>query len=145
MSAFLADRAAFDPATWDTDQERAARASIVETAAGRVVPVTRPHVLEACVRTMFGYDPVETLRAVTAPVVALAAAASGDDVPGVRDRALAAATAARVAEGLGAIATRSFGTDGHNLMRYRPVEVTRAILDVSASPSPDPDHGPPPS
>ena len=50
MTAFLADRAAFDPATWDADQERAARATVVETHAGRVVPVTRPHVLEACVR-----------------------------------------------------------------------------------------------
>ena len=44
MDAFLADRAAFDPATWDADQERAARATVVETHAGRVVPVTRPHV-----------------------------------------------------------------------------------------------------
>ena len=38
MAAFLADRAAFDPATWDADQERAARSTVVETHAGRVVP-----------------------------------------------------------------------------------------------------------
>ncbi len=132
MAAFLADRAAFDPATWDVDQERAARATVVETHAGRVVPVTRPHVLEACVTTMFGYDPVETLGAVAAPVVALAAAASGDDAPGVRERALAAASDARVAAGHGPIEAMSFGHDGHNLMRYRPTEVTRAILGVTA-------------
>src|SRR6476646_11995275 len=61
MTAFLADRAAFDPASWDADQERAARATVVETHAGKVVPATRPHALEACVRAMFGYDPAETL------------------------------------------------------------------------------------
>ena len=61
MRAFLADRAAFDPATWDADQERAARATVVETHAGQVVPATRPHALEACVRAMFAYDPLATL------------------------------------------------------------------------------------
>ena len=131
MSAYLADRAAFDPATWDADQERAARATVVETAAGKVVPTTRPHVLEACVRTMFAYDPIATLRAVVAPIVAIAATASGDDVPGVRDRALAESTAARAADGRGPIRLVSFGRDGHNLMRYRPVEVCRAILEVA--------------
>ena len=59
---------AFDPATWDADQERAARATVVETHAGRVVPATRPHALEACVRAMFAYDPLATLAAVAAPV-----------------------------------------------------------------------------
>ena len=58
MAAFLADRAAFDPATWDADQERAARASVVETHAGKVVPSTRPHAVEASVRAMFEYDPL---------------------------------------------------------------------------------------
>ena len=43
MTAFLADRAAFDPGTWDADQQRAARATVVETHAGKVVPSTRPH------------------------------------------------------------------------------------------------------
>ena len=68
MTAFLADRAAFDPASWDADQERAARATVVETHAGKVVPSTRPHALEASVRAMFRYDPVATLAAVRAPV-----------------------------------------------------------------------------
>lgn len=131
MTAFLADRAAFDPSTWDADQERSARSTVVETHAGRVVQVTRPHVLEASVRTMFAYDPIGTLAAVEAPVVALAAAASGDDAPGARDRALSAASDARVAAGRGAIASASFPHDGHNLMRYRPTEVTGAILGVN--------------
>ena len=81
LEAFLADRAAFDPATWDDDQDRAARATVVETHAGRVVPATRPHALEACVRTMFEYDPERTLAAIDAPIVALLAA---DDETGSR-------------------------------------------------------------
>jgi len=131
MRAYLADRTAFDPTSWDADQERAARASVVETHAGKVVPVARPHVLEACVRMMFAYDPVATLTAVTAPVVALSAASSGDDAPGARARALAVASAARVAAGRDPIRPVSFGHDGHNLMRYRPEAVTAAILTVT--------------
>jgi pimeloyl-ACP methyl ester carboxylesterase len=131
MSAFLADRAAFDPATWDADQERAARASVVETHAGRVVPVTRPHVLESCVRTMFAYEPTATLAAIEAPVMAIAAAASGDDAPGIRDRALAAASTARFDAGREAIRSVSFGHDGHNLMRYRPDAVSAALLALA--------------
>ena len=96
MAAFLADRAGFDPASWDADQERAARATVVETHAGRVVPSTRPHALEACVRAMFGYDPLATLAAIAAPVVALIA---GDDDGGDPVRALADGSAARVAAG----------------------------------------------
>ena len=57
MDAWLADRRAFDPASWDADQERAARDAVVETAAGHVVRAVRPHVVAALVRTMFAYDP----------------------------------------------------------------------------------------
>jgi pimeloyl-ACP methyl ester carboxylesterase len=128
LDAFLADRAAFDPATWDADQDRAARATVVETHAGRVVPATRPHALEACVRTMFDYDPEATLAAIRAPVVALAAA---DDETGSRARALERASAARAAAGHGPIRVVSFGRDGHNLMRYRPEAVTAAILEAA--------------
>ena len=128
LEAFLADRAAFDPASWDADQDRAARATVVETHAGKVVPATRPHALEACVRTMFEYDPEGTLAAIDAPVAALSAA---DDETGSRARALARATAARVATGQGPIRTLSFGRDGHNLMRYRPEAVTAAILEAA--------------
>jgi pimeloyl-ACP methyl ester carboxylesterase len=127
LAAFLADRAGFDPATWDADQERAARATVVETHAGRVVPATRPHALEACVRAMFTYDPVATLVALTAPIVALAAA---DDEEGSRRKALGAVSAAREAAGRPPIEQVAFRHDGHNLMRYRPREVAAAIASL---------------
>jgi pimeloyl-ACP methyl ester carboxylesterase len=126
LEAFLADRIGFDPASWDADQDRAARATVVETHAGRVVPSTRPHALEACVRTMFAYDPVATLAAVSAPVTALMAA---DDEAHARLGALEVASVARVDAGHSRIKHVSFPHDGHNLMRYRPREVTDAILD----------------
>jgi pimeloyl-ACP methyl ester carboxylesterase len=128
MAAFLADRAAFDPATWDADQERAARATVVETHAGKVVPSTRPHAAEASVRAMFRYDPLATLPSVIAPIVAIAAA---DDEEGSRERALTAASDARAAAGRSRIRAASFGRDGHNLMRYRPEAVSAAILSVA--------------
>ena len=132
MSAYLADRAGFDPATWDVDQERAARATIVETHAGRVVPATRPHALEACVRAMFTYDPVATLTAFAGPVTALSAA---DDETGSRAQALTAVSEARVAAGQEAIVQIPFRHDGHNLMRYRPSEVAAAIASIGAGAS----------
>jgi len=128
LTAFLADRSRFDPGSWDADQERAARATVVETHAGRVVPATRPHALEACVRAMFTYDPVATLISVGGPVTALIAA---DDEDGSRASTLAAVSAAREAAGRGPIESVSFGHDGHNLMRYRPREVAAAILSLT--------------
>jgi pimeloyl-ACP methyl ester carboxylesterase len=127
LTAFLADRSRFDPASWDADQDRAARATVVETHAGRVVPATRPHALEACVRAMFMYDPIATLTAVDAPISALIAA---DDDDGSRAAALASVSTGREAAGRRPIEHVSFGHDGHNLMRYRPVEVATAISAV---------------
>jgi pimeloyl-ACP methyl ester carboxylesterase len=132
LAAFLADRAAFDPATWDADQERAARSTVVETHAGRVVPATRPHALEASVRAMFGYDPLVTLSAVAAPVAAFIAS---DDETGSRRRALAMASEARLAAGGAPIAVSGTGHDGHNLMRYRPDAVCAAILSIGDPPA----------
>ena len=117
MSAYLRDRRSWDPASWDADQEQAARAAVVETPAGRLLPSTRPHALEACVRTMFDYRPDDVLPRVTAPVIAIHRTTPGDDdttgiagttPPGVRVVDLSA--------------------PGHNLLRYRPDEVTQAIL-----------------
>jgi pimeloyl-ACP methyl ester carboxylesterase len=125
LDAFLADRAAFDPATWDADQDRAARATVVETHAGRVVPATRPHALEACVRTMFTYEPMATLPEVEAPITVLMAA---DDEERTRARALDAVVAALRDDGGPEPVVRAFGHVGHNLMRYRPDDVTAAIL-----------------
>jgi hypothetical protein len=77
---------------------------------------------------MFRYDPLETLAAVAAPVVALIAA---DDEEGTRTKALWAASAARADAGRGRIRAASFPHDGHNLMRYRPEAVSAAILSVA--------------
>jgi pimeloyl-ACP methyl ester carboxylesterase len=128
IDAFLADRRAFGPDTWDADQERAARATVVETHAGRVVSSARPHAVEASVREMFTYDPLATLAAIDARVVALAAA---DDETGSRMRALATVSEARVAAGHPPIEVFAFGHEGHNLMRYRPREVAAALLSVA--------------
>lgn len=129
MRAFIADRRGYDPATWDDDQDRAARATVVETHAGRVVPAVRPHALEACVRAMFAYDPVAALARVAAPVVALVAA----DPDGSRGRALAAASGARVVFGRAPITAAAMPAIGHNLMRYRAHDVTDAILSLARS------------
>lgn len=110
MRAYLADRKGFDPSTWDDDQEQAARATVVETPAGRVVPATRPHALVASVGSMFRHRPRDVLARVSAPIIALAAttAPPGPDLPPIEVVRLDAV--------------------GHNLMRYRPDEVTAAIL-----------------
>lgn len=129
MTDFLADRAAFDPGSWDADQERAARATVVETHAGRVVPATRPHALEACVRSMFAHRPLETLRAIEAPVIALLST----DEAGERGEALRVVSDARVAGGRAQIGRVAFPGVGHNLMRYRPVEVSAAIIGIAGS------------
>ena len=132
MTAFLADRREFDPGTWDGDQEQAARASVVETHAGRVVPSARPHATEATVRAMFEYEPLDVLPFIDAPITALIAA---DDETRSRTRALAAGSDAREATRRGPIRTIWFGHDGHNLMRYRPNEVAAAILSVDTPPT----------
>lgn len=130
MGAFLADRAGFDPASWDADQERAARASVVELPVGRLELTARPHVLAACVEAMYAYRPTETLAAVAAPVVALVA---GGDPDGHRAAALAAVDRARRLADRAPLRRASFEGVGHNLMRYRPVEVAAAILDLAGA------------
>jgi pimeloyl-ACP methyl ester carboxylesterase len=125
MAAYLGDRRDYDPVTWDADQERAAREAVVETAAGKVVRAVRPHALEASVRAMFAYDPLATLSAVAAPVTALTAR---DDPGGTRLAALQVAGAARLAAGRSPIRVARFEDVGHNLPRYRPAELTAAIL-----------------
>jgi pimeloyl-ACP methyl ester carboxylesterase len=124
MAAYLGDRRGYDPATWDTDQERAARESVVETAAGKVVRAVRPHALEASVRAMFDYDPLVALPAIAAEVVAVAAR---DGTDGLRDAALEAAGAARVAASRSPIRVTRYPSLGHNLPRYRPADLA-AIL-----------------
>lgn len=133
LEAFLADRRAFDEVSWDADQERAARATVVETHAGHVVPSARPHVTEACVRAMFAYRPEAQLAAIDAPVTAIVADdGAAPAAAQIRAAALARASSARVAVGRDAIHTVVMGHTGHNLMRYRPDEVSAAILSAVA-------------
>lgn len=121
MTAWLADRRAWDPATWDADQERATRAAVVETPAGRLVSATRQHALEASVRTMFAYRPDERLAAVSAPIRAVRRITPGDET--------VAAPGAALPVGRGAdVTVIDVSAPGHNLLRYRPDEVTAAIL-----------------
>ncbi len=134
MAAYLGDRRGFDPPTWDADQERAARDSVVETAAGHVVRAVRPHVVEALVRAMFAYDPEGVLAAVRAPVFALVALGAADlATTELRLSELRRTALARAAAGRGPIRVAGFPNTGHNLVRYRPADVTAAILAVAAT------------
>ncbi len=130
MDAYLGDRRGYDPRSWDADQERAARDAVVETAAGHVVRAVRPFVMEALVRTMFDYDPVVLLPAVTAPVTALVALGAGN--ADARLAELRRTADARVAAGRPPIRVAGFARDAHNLMRYRPAEVAAAIIAADA-------------
>lgn len=129
MDALLADREAFDPASWDDDQERAARASVVELPAGRVVPAIRPHALEAAVHAMFAYRPRDVLARLKVPIVALVADEAADE-DGLRRGALRAAEQAVVAAGRPPMTVVHLPA-GHNLIRYRPASVTAAVLAVA--------------
>jgi len=122
MAAYLADRRAWDPVSWDADQERAARAAVVETPAGRLVPATRPHALVAAVRTMFAYRPEVVLARVRAPIVAVRRITPGDEAAAVPG------SLAPWSVDMAAVTVVDVPAPGHNLLRYRPDEVTAAIL-----------------
>ena len=132
MAAYLADRRDFDPASWDADQEQAARTTVVEVPAGKVVPAIRPHALAASVEAMFAYQPLATLAAVTAPVTVLLAGSA--DRAGRSGRLDELDLARRVA-GLTPIRVIELADAGHNLMRYRPAEVSAAILAAAREPN----------
>ena len=128
MRAWLADREAFDPSTWDPDEERAARAQVVETAAGRVKLAVHPHALAGSVRALWSYEPAAVLPAVDAPIAALVAR----DQDGSRAAALAEIAQLRWEAGLPPIRVASFPTRGHNLARHEPGAVAAAVLAVAA-------------
>jgi pimeloyl-ACP methyl ester carboxylesterase len=130
MATYLADRCDFDPATWDADQERAARSTVVEVPAGKVVPAVRPHAMAGSVEAIFAYDPMATLPNVAAPIVAIVAGA--EEAAGKR-AALAEVDEARRRAGLTRIKVVDLGEVGHALMRYRPAEVSAAILAAARS------------
>jgi pimeloyl-ACP methyl ester carboxylesterase len=128
MEAWLADRRAFDPATWDRDEERAARAQVVETAAGRVKLAVHPHALAGSVRAMWLYDPAAVLPAVEARIAVLVAR----DDDGSRVAALADVAKARRETGRRAVNWASYPGRGHNLVRHEPRAVAAAVLATAS-------------
>jgi len=127
LRAWLADRAAFDPSTWDADEERAARAQVVETAAGRVKLAVHPHALAASVRALWSCEPATVLPDVVAPIVALMAR----DEEGSRLAALAEVARRRLEAGRPPIRVAAFPERGHNLARHEPGAVAAAVLAVA--------------
>ncbi len=133
LDAYLADRRDYDPATWDAEQERAARAAVDEKHAGHVVPVVRDHAVRAAVAAMWEYRPYEALAAVAVPLLVLVAESGSADDEGARERriALDEALRERASAGAGEVRVVRLAGAGHNLMRYRPDEVVselRALL-----------------
>jgi pimeloyl-ACP methyl ester carboxylesterase len=135
MSAYLADRREFDPQTWDADQERAARAAVDEKYAGHVAPVTRTHALRGSIEAMFEYEPMDTLATLPRPLmIAIAETGAADDETARERRiALEDLTRARASAGTSAPDLRLFTGAGHNLMRYRPAELSAALLELLES------------
>src|SRR5664280_2147398 len=137
MTAWLADREAFDPATWGADGERAARSEVVETAAGRVKLAIHGRALAASVGAMRTFEPRAVLPAVEAGIVALAAR---DDDAGGHAAALREVAALRAGAGRPAIRVAAFPGLGHDLPRHVPGVVAAAIL-AAARGTPDADRG----
>jgi pimeloyl-ACP methyl ester carboxylesterase len=135
MEAYLADRRAFDPATWDADQEHAARAQVSVRHAGHVGPVTRGSVVRRCVEAMYAYRPLEVLAQVRCPLTLLVASPGTADDEDERERQLAIADAQRVrtAAGLGSMTVRVFDGVGHDLMRYRPEAVAHELGQLAGA------------
>ena len=129
MDAFLADRRAWDPSHWDADEERAARATVVEVPAGHVVPAVRPHAFERSVEAIFQYLPIASLAELDLPIEALVAV---DDEDRSKTAALVEVQRARSAAGRAEVDVARFPDDGHNLPRYRPDELAGAILRLAA-------------
>ena len=136
MDAYLADRRDWDPASWDADQERAARSAVDEKYAGRVALVVRRHALSGCVASMFAYRPTTALAALDRPLVVLVAEPGGADDEDVRERRLALddLVSARATAGVPPTRVVRFVGSAHNLMRYRPDEVCASIAGLLAVP-----------
>jgi pimeloyl-ACP methyl ester carboxylesterase len=128
MAAWLADREAFDPASWDADQVRAARAQVVGTASGRLRVAIQPHALRGSVEAMWSYEPAAVLPLVEARVIALAAR----DDDGSRLAALRAVARGRAEAGRPPIFVAAFPARDHNLARYEPGAVAAAVLAMAA-------------
>jgi pimeloyl-ACP methyl ester carboxylesterase len=133
MEAWLADRRAFDPLSWDEDQETAARAQVVEKHAGHVGPMTKWSVVRRVVDSMYAYRPIEALAEVRCPVSILVADAPTADDEDERERLLALADVQRMRAraGLPETHVRRFAGAGHDLMRHRPDEVAAGIARLA--------------
>lgn len=127
MDAWLTDREAFDPASWGADEERAARAQVVETAAERVKLAVHPHALGASVRAIWSYDPAAVLPTVPAGIAALVAR----DEDGSRVAALRDVAQRRLDVGRPPVRAAAFPGRGHNLVRHEPAAVAAAVLAVA--------------
>ncbi len=136
MDAFLEDRRRFDPATWDADQERAARSQVEQKHAGHVALVARAATIRGVVDGMFAYQPMETLAAAPVPVTVLVAGAGTADDEAAHDRAIALreVVEARAAAGMPPTRVVPLPGTGHNLMRYRPDEVAREVVALAGAP-----------
>ena len=132
MDAYLGDRRDWDPASWDADQEQAARAAVDEKYAGQVVPVVRPHAQAATVAAMFAYRPEAALMDAAMPLLVMVAEPGGADDESLRERRLALdeLIAARADRGHPPARIVRFAGVAHNLMRYRPDEVSAELLEL---------------
>jgi pimeloyl-ACP methyl ester carboxylesterase len=129
MDAYLADRRAFDPATWDEDQETAARAQVLEKHAGHIGLVTKGSVIRRVVEAMYAYQPLIALAAVrcTVDVLVADATTADDEERRERDLALEDVQATRAAAGLERMRVTRFPGAGHDLMRHRPAELSAEL------------------
>jgi pimeloyl-ACP methyl ester carboxylesterase len=129
MDAYLADRREFDAATWDADQEFAAKAQVVQKHAGHIGLVTKGSVVRKVVEAMYAYQPLVSLVAVGCPIVVLVATSATADDEDERERLLALEDVqrARALVGLHEMRVRTFDGAGHDLMRHRPAEVAAAL------------------
>jgi len=132
MAAWLADREAFDPATWGADEARAARSEVVETAAGRVKLAIHRHALAASVGALWTFDPAAVLPAVEAEIIALVAR---DNDEGRHLGALREVAAMQSATGRSPVRAASFPGLGHDLPRHVP-DLVAAAIRAAAGPGP---------
>jgi pimeloyl-ACP methyl ester carboxylesterase len=129
MDDYLADRRDFDAASWDADQELAAKAQVVQKHAGHIGLVTKGSVVRKVVEAMYGYQPLVSVAAAGCPIVVLVATSATADDEDERERLLALEDVqrARAAAGLGEMRVRTFAGAGHDLMRHRADEVAEAL------------------
>jgi len=94
--------------------------------------VTRLHALRASIEAMFEYAPIETLASLPQPLLIAVAESGAADDEAARERriALEDLVGARSAARTRAPDVRTFSGAGHNLMRYRPAELSEALLNL---------------